>query len=110
MSESVHLDLEVVELARSAEVRLLGAVSLLELVSEEFDLFVGAIGPLLFHRASIFGRCALSLGHVHHLHVIRAFLSCLKLKSAPLLLKVTHDAIPLVPQSFSVPFFGLLAV
>lgn len=45
--QSVHLDLQLVELTSAAKVGILGPVSLKQLLSQHVDLIIGPIGPLI---------------------------------------------------------------
>lgn len=96
MPQPVHLDLELIELAGSAEVCIFGSISLKELLSQHIHLVFGPRGPLICQVSIIFSSLTLALRNLYELLVASAFLCSLKLQAASMLLKVALDPISFI--------------
>ena len=77
MAEPIYLYLYIIKLASSAKVALFSTCSFQELISEYFDLILGAVRSFLFHSASIFCVILVSFGHFNDLTIMHPLLSSL---------------------------------
>ena len=110
MSQSLHLNFNIVELASPAVIVIFRSIRLQELLTEHFNLIFRPVRPLLLHLCSVIRRTLISLSHVDHLLIMSSLLCRLQLQSTPLLLKVSLNAISLFSQPLCVPVLCLLPI
>lgn len=110
MLQTVHFNLDVIELTSSAEVGVLSPIGFKELVSQDSNLLFCSEGSFLLHLGSIISSVSVALRTIYHLLVMRSLLCSLKFKSTALLLKVSLDPVTLIAESLRVPVLCLLAI
>ena len=96
MSKAIHLDFELIELAGTREVCVLGSVSFHELLSEHLNLFLGPSSPFISQIAAVFSCDPLTFRDLNKLLVSCSLLSRLKLHPAALFFEVSLYAISLL--------------
>lgn len=109
VSQSLELNFDIVKLAGSAEVSILGSASLQELLAELLDLVFSSVRSVSLHLSTVFSRSPLARGHVNHLLVMGSFLSGLKLQSTPLLFEFTREPVTLLSQPRSKSVLSILS-
>lgn len=94
--QTVHFNLDVIELTSSAEVGVLGPIGFKKLVPQDSDLFFCSEGSLLLHLGTIVSGISVALGTVDHLLIVSSLLGSLELESTTLLLKISLNPVTLI--------------